>query len=73
MALRSGDEVGVLYPVDIEREAAVSKEDVAREIRRYMKEENTASINAYTLAKHLVTCAGLGFEPVRRHERIARS
>ena len=59
VALRSGDEVGVLYPVDIEREAAVSKEDVAREIRRrYMKEENTASINAYTLAKHLVTVQG---------------
>ena len=58
VVLRSGDEVGVLYPVEIESEAAIKPEDVAREVRNYMRQENVADVNAFTLAKHLVTLPG---------------
>lgn len=58
VVLRSGDEVGVLYPVEIESEAAIKPEDVAREVRNYMRQENVADVNAHALAKHLVTLPG---------------
>lgn len=58
VVLRSGDEVGVLAPVDIEKEAAVTPADIAREVRNYMHGENSAEVNAHELAKHLVTVPG---------------